>query len=665
MSYLTRDETIRIVQEFGKLAESIGKADIIKTAAPQLQRLALGVFRLVVVGEIKKGKTSFINALLGIKDFLPVSSDIATSTVYKIYYGPERKIKVFFQEIPEVPEGADAGNAVSHASPTPPLEISPEKIADYGTEDGNPENIKNVDFIAVEAPHPLLKTGLVIIDTPGLGGLFRKHADITWRYIPNADAIFFALDSVEAVMTRDETEFLEKLRRFTTRVFFVQTKIDAAEEEQWKAWAERNKSIIGETLGVSPGKMPYFPVSSQLKLSADRRHSPQHLQRSGFLPLLDFIHNRLLPAKESLISRDVLQLIAAQAVALRSDAAAQLGVVRAGASGKLDELKQGYEEAKGRLVKWEQKDWPRAMEKFNDQIKAFTSWAQGEFACRLDASPMGPAVSSIINQIRSDGSIDAKAIDSQVKEIQSSCIDYCTAAVFDIQEEANSKLREIIHNAFSAMSEEYQKIQIDPEIAHGPELLLASNLNVTSSWFSTIQRGFMGVGVGSALVGGAGYAAAYLTVMAFPLSAPVVGAALLVSWISPVAGSLLGGLFARREHKQQQKDQALAQLQQLLANIVQKSHQYGVRQFMDNLSGLCTRIRDLSREQMESNKRSLEDRALEIETAKKQTDEEAQRSMAEAETRLARIDAILTNIDRLCSDPADKTATIPIYPSTR
>ena len=61
-----------------------------------LERLSLGLFRIVIVGEIKKGKSSFIGALLGEHDLLPMDSDVATSTVYKIIYGPQKKYTVFF-----------------------------------------------------------------------------------------------------------------------------------------------------------------------------------------------------------------------------------------------------------------------------------------------------------------------------------------------------------------------------------------------------------------------------------------------------------------------------------------------------------------------------------------------------------------------------------------
>ena len=127
-----------------------------------------GIFRLIVMGEIKKGKSSFINALLGVNELVPTSSDIATSTVYKIHYGAKSSYRVHFE-----PETGQK-----------PIAITADEVEDYGTEKGNPLNKKHVDFIEVISDAELLKSGLVIIDTPGLGGLFKEHKKITWQHVP-------------------------------------------------------------------------------------------------------------------------------------------------------------------------------------------------------------------------------------------------------------------------------------------------------------------------------------------------------------------------------------------------------------------------------------------------------------------------------------------------
>ncbi len=111
----------------------------------QIQNLQLGLFRLVVVGEIKKGKSSLINALCGLPGLVPVHSDVATSTVFKIRYGTERRYTVYLRE--------EGGNDMTQ----PGRRISLEEVGDFGTEDGNPKNEKGVEFIAVEAPSPILR----------------------------------------------------------------------------------------------------------------------------------------------------------------------------------------------------------------------------------------------------------------------------------------------------------------------------------------------------------------------------------------------------------------------------------------------------------------------------------------------------------------------------
>ena len=130
---------------------------------------ALGLCRLVVMGEVKKGKSSLINALLGVRDLVPVSTDVATSTIYKICYGNQLAYKVFF----------------TRESKKESCIITKEQLESFGTETGNPGNEKQVDFIQVFVPSPFLKEGLVIIDTPGLGGLYKQHKRITYEYVPS------------------------------------------------------------------------------------------------------------------------------------------------------------------------------------------------------------------------------------------------------------------------------------------------------------------------------------------------------------------------------------------------------------------------------------------------------------------------------------------------
>lgn len=59
------------------------------------QKLVQGRFNLVVLGEFKRGKTTFLNALLGV-DLLPTAVVPLTSIITLIEYGESTKVEVIF-----------------------------------------------------------------------------------------------------------------------------------------------------------------------------------------------------------------------------------------------------------------------------------------------------------------------------------------------------------------------------------------------------------------------------------------------------------------------------------------------------------------------------------------------------------------------------------------
>ncbi len=236
--------------------------------------------RIAVVGEIKKGKSSLLNALIGVENLSPVSSDIATSVVFRLHYSAAERNTVEFNPT----EGAPARRALS---------ISRGDVPRYGTEDANPGNSDGVDCISLGVASPFLAKGFELLDTPGLGGLFSSHAEVTWKHIPRAHFVLFVLDSAEAVMSRHEADYLGRLNKLGKPVFFVQTKADAADTEQVSSWKARNLAIISKVLGKPPEQVPYFCVSATMWHTGLQRGSARHIERSGFEPLIAFLDARV------------------------------------------------------------------------------------------------------------------------------------------------------------------------------------------------------------------------------------------------------------------------------------------------------------------------------------------------------------------------------------
>ena len=290
---ITLDSFCRGVEDIVELNAKLTGAKASDELKKKLAIWKKGLFRVVVMGECKKGKSSFINALLGVKELSPVDSDIATSTVYKICYGPEIAYRVFFTDLKKEP-----------------ITIKKEEVAKYGTENGNPGNKEDVDFIQVTCPSPLLKAGLVIIDTPGLGGLFKKHKLVTYQYVPKSDAVFLVTDSIGGTIGELETDLIADLSKVTKHIYFVQTKskqvdLDAANERK-EGNINAIKGLKLDALKFDSNNLYYFVVDSKTKHDADEAKDTKILERSGFPAVIQFLTQYLQPNVNRLIMERAL-----------------------------------------------------------------------------------------------------------------------------------------------------------------------------------------------------------------------------------------------------------------------------------------------------------------------------------------------------------------------
>lgn len=330
----------------------------------QAKSARAGIFRLIVVGEIKKGKSSFINALTGIRDLVPVHSDVATSTIYKIHYGKELRYTAYFES----------------ATGLVPRPISKAEIGAYGTEDGNPDNRKQVDFIRVEAPSPILNNGLVIVDTPGVGGLFKRHRAITFKHAPNADAVFFVTDSVESPIGADEVSFLKELRGVTPLVYFVQTKAFSVDVAARAARMQNNLDILRRDAAFPKEQLNYFIIDSNMKLDADEARSAEDLVDSGFPPLMLFLNNNLRGYHERKIGHLALERSSAKLALCDSELNARLAVLNAGTKEEMDQLEAAINKQRDALKSWDSEIKPRLLGNFQKGLSALRREASEKIA---------------------------------------------------------------------------------------------------------------------------------------------------------------------------------------------------------------------------------------------------------------------------------------------
>jgi ribosome biogenesis GTPase A len=123
------------------------------------KKLASNELHLAVLGQMKRGKSSFINALLG-AEVLPTGVLPVTAAITEIKYGPAPCA------------------AILHTTGQRE-EVGMSTLADYITEAGNPGNKRQVASVEIAYPSPFLESGMVIIDTPGIGSTHAHNTRTT------------------------------------------------------------------------------------------------------------------------------------------------------------------------------------------------------------------------------------------------------------------------------------------------------------------------------------------------------------------------------------------------------------------------------------------------------------------------------------------------------
>jgi ribosome biogenesis GTPase A len=171
------------------------------------RKLASNQLHLAVLGQMKRGKSSFINALLG-AEVLPTGVVPVTAAITEIKYGP-------------------APCATILRTTGQREEVGIGALADYITEAGNPGNKKQVASVEITYPSPFLEGGMILIDTPGIGSTHAHNTRTTEAYLDRVDAGIVVF-SVDPPITEAESKFLREIKEEIPKLFFVLNKTDVA-----------------------------------------------------------------------------------------------------------------------------------------------------------------------------------------------------------------------------------------------------------------------------------------------------------------------------------------------------------------------------------------------------------------------------------------------------
>ncbi|MGR3279981.1 dynamin family protein, partial [Acaryochloris marina NIES-2412] len=281
-------DTLSTAETAGATASGqLSLAPQVETLRGVADNLQQGIFRLVVLGDLKRGKSTLLNSLLG-ERLLPSDVNPCTAVLTVLKYGPQKQV------------------TIHHLDDTPPEQIALEDFKQIYTID--PEEAKalaskdqaafpNVSHAEIEYPIPLLQQGLELIDTPGLNDTEARN-QLVFNFLQDCHAVLFVMDATQPC-TLDERRYLQNtLKDRGITLFFlinawdkVQSNLINPDDHEALASAEDRLRGVFQThlADYCPNQYDQrvFEVSGLKALRSQLQNDPEALAQSGVPAFLD------------------------------------------------------------------------------------------------------------------------------------------------------------------------------------------------------------------------------------------------------------------------------------------------------------------------------------------------------------------------------------------
>jgi|YelNatPaOPRAMG01_1025707.scaffolds.fasta_scaffold25925_1 GTP-binding protein EngB required for normal cell division len=310
---MERESIITLLNTIINVSENIQNKKIKDIAASNIDKLFKQNLNLVVLGQFKRGKTTVINSMLG-ANVLPTAVIPLTSIITKLVYSEHQIVTVKFYD----------GKT---------KEVSLEEISDYVTERNNPNNIKGVDYVEIGYPSEYLRQGIVLVDTPGIGSTFAHNTAVAYNYLPNMDAGIFVV-SGDPPLSEVEYNYLDSIKLYIEKIFFLFNKIDIMTEEECRESLEFTKNLIEKKLNVKEIKI--FPVSARLALQAKLNNDKMLYIKSNFREFEDALDTFIKKDKYNTLIRSINN----RAINLLKDLKMEIEITINAINSPIDELRE-------------------------------------------------------------------------------------------------------------------------------------------------------------------------------------------------------------------------------------------------------------------------------------------------------------------------------------
>jgi len=242
---LIKDEVSRIADNLHALTDDIGHQDLIATT-DDLRLHIKDPYLFVIVGEVKAGKSSFINALLSTgREICKVAPSPMTDTIQEITYGEEESEVIVNQYLKKIYQPVDILKEIS------------------------------------------------IVDTPGTNTIVDHHQEITERFVPAADLIVFVFEAKNPYRESSWRFFDYINAEWWKKVIFVLQQKDLMELDDLSI---NNRGVREHAIKKGIAEPKVFNVSAKQEISGDH-------EDSGFMELRTYIEDNLLSGQAPVLKQ--------------------------------------------------------------------------------------------------------------------------------------------------------------------------------------------------------------------------------------------------------------------------------------------------------------------------------------------------------------------------
>jgi GTPase SAR1 family protein len=246
-----------------KMQERVDALDVLA------RRIASDAFKVLVLGEFRRGKSMTINALLGQK-VLPAFAVPTTATINEVKWG-ERPSAVLHPR----PVNGERPEA---------REIAVEELEYHVTVGADDHQRNPYERVEVFWPLDLCEDGVVIVDSPGLNDHATRE-QITTDYLQDVDAIIFVF-AADQLGTRTELSVIDNLLRPLghDHLFLVVNRINLIDESERALVIDRGTRRIAEKTEL--GADGVFFVDARGALAARVADDEAGFEQAGFAALV-------------------------------------------------------------------------------------------------------------------------------------------------------------------------------------------------------------------------------------------------------------------------------------------------------------------------------------------------------------------------------------------